>query len=117
MRKSSAIITRITCAFSGTSIPARRSTAMHVGQLVDDARQVVDPVRVGDEGVPGLALPHLFHAPVVVADVGHRVEDLFAVHLQPHPEYAVRAGVVGSEVEEHEIRIGPLSPARRILQA
>ena len=114
MRKSSDIITRITLALSGTSMPARRLHGEDVGQLVDHARQVVDAVRVGDEGMPGLALAHLFRAPVVVADVGYRIDDLLAVHLQLDAEYAVRAGMVRPEVEEHEIRVAPAASCRTL---
>ncbi len=68
----------------------------HVGQVVHHTAQVVDAVGVGDVGVPGLAFAHLFGAPVVVADVGHGVHDLFAVQLQDDAKHAVGAGVVAA---------------------
>ena len=40
--------------------------------------------------VPGLALGHLLGATVVVADVRHAVDDLFAVQLQDDAERTVR---------------------------
>ena len=50
-----------------------------IGQVVGRPGQVVHPVGVGDELVPGLAFADLFHPPVVVADVHVQPGDLFAV--------------------------------------
>ena len=55
--------------------------------------------------MPRLALAHLLGAPVVVADVRHRIDHHFAVELQGDAEHAVNAGVVGTQVEEHEVRV------------
>ena len=105
MRKSSASMTRIVLR------PVRDLDArelLHgeaVGQVVHDAAEVVDAVGVGDVGVPGLALGHLFRAAVMVADVEHAVLDLLAVELQDEADEAVRAGVLGTEVQEHEVRV------------
>ena len=84
----------------------------HVGEVVHHAAQVVDAVGVGDVGVPGLALAHLLGAAVVVADVGHGVDDLLAVQLEDDAQDAVRAGVLRPEVEEHEVGVFalPLHP-------
>ena len=43
----------------------------HVGQVVHHAAEVIDPVGIGNERVPGLTLRHLFRTAVVVADVGN----------------------------------------------
>ena len=109
MRNSSAIMTRITLTRSGTSMPASRLDRQHVGQVVHHAAQVVDAIGVGDVGVPGLALAHLFGAAVVKADVGHGIDDLLAVELQDDAQDAVGARMLGSQVEKHEI--GVLSPS------
>ena len=55
--------------------------------------------------MPGLALGHLLGAAVVVADVGHRVDDLLAVELQHHAQHAVGARVLRPDVQEHEVGV------------
>ena len=74
-----------------------------VGEIVHDPAQVVDAVRVRDEGVPGLPLPHLLRATVVEADLGQAVDDLLSVELQDDADDAVGAGMLGPHVEEHEV--------------
>ena len=69
-----------------------------VRQVVGHPGQVVHPVGVGDELVPGLALADLLHAPVVVADVGVQVDDLFPVQGHDEADEAVGAGVVRPDV-------------------
>ncbi len=76
-----------------------------VGQVVHHPTEVVDPVGVGDVAVPGLALGHLLGATVVIADLGHAVDDLFAVQLQDDAEGTVGRGVVRAQVQEHEVGI------------
>ena len=76
-----------------------------VGQVVHHAAEVVNAVGVGDIGVPGLALGHFFGAAVVIADVEHGVGDLFAVELEDEADKAVGAGVLGTEIQEHEVRV------------
>ena len=75
----------------------------HVGQVIHHPAQIVDPVGVRDEAVPGLALGHLFRAPMMVADVGHRIDDLLAIELQHDSKRAVRGGMIRAEVQEHEV--------------
>ena len=68
----------------------------HVGQVVHDPAEVVDPVGVGDVAVPALPLPHLFRCPMVVADVRHAIENFLAIQLQHEAEGTMGAGVVGT---------------------
>ena len=75
----------------------------HVRQIVHHPAQIIDAVGVGDEGVPGLALGHLFRAAMVIADVRHRVAYFLAVELQNDAEGAVRGRMIRAEVQEHEI--------------
>ena len=77
----------------------------HIGQVVHHPAQIVDPVGVRNEAVPGLALGHLLRATMVVADVGHRVDDLLAIELQHDAKRAMRGGVIGPEVQEHEVLV------------
>ena len=77
----------------------------HVRKVVHHAAQIIDAVGVGNIAVPGLALGHLLGATVVVADVGHAVDDLFTVQLQDDAEGAVGTGVVGAQVEEHVVLV------------
>ena len=46
---------------------------------------------------------------MVVADFGHRIHNHLAVKLQHDAEHAVNGGMVGSEVEEHELRVAMLA--------
>ena len=75
----------------------------HVGQVVHHPAQVIDAVGVGDVGMPGLALAHLFRAAMVKANLGHGIDDLLAVELQHDAKYAVHARMLRSQVEKHEI--------------
>ena len=67
--------------------------------------------------MPGLALAHLLGAAMVEADVGHGIDDLFAVELQHDAQHAVRARVLRAEVQEHEIGVVALAAACPILRA
>src|SRR5271156_1132723 len=53
-----------------------------IGQVIQHAAEVVHAVGVGDVGVPGLALAHLFSAAMVEANFWNNVDDLFAIELQ-----------------------------------
>ncbi len=77
----------------------------HVWHLVDAAAEVFDTVGVRDVAVPGLAFAHFLRAAVVVADVRHAVDDLFAIQLQNNTECAVSGRVVRAEVEEHKVLV------------
>ena len=77
----------------------------HVRQIVHHAAEVVDAIRVGNVGVPTLALGHFFLRAVVIADIGDRLHDHLPVHLQRDAEYAVYARVIGAQVEKHEVRV------------
>ncbi|MNJ02741.1 hypothetical protein D3C73_1628020 [compost metagenome] len=55
--------------------------------------------------MPGLTFTHLFGATMVVADVRHAVDDLFAVKLKNNTECTVRRRVVRTEVEEHKVLV------------
>src|SRR3546814_19671856 len=55
--------------------------------------------------MPGLALTHLLGTAMVVADVRHAVDDLFAVELQHDAERTMRGRMIGAEIEEHEVLV------------
>ena len=55
--------------------------------------------------MPGLTLAHLLSTTVVVADVWHAVDNLFAIKLKDNTESTVRRRVVRTEVEEHEVLV------------
>ena len=94
MRKNSHIMTRITLHAVRHLDAGELLDGEHVRQVVHHAAEIVDAVGVRDVGVPRLPLAHLLGAAVVIADVGHRVDDLFAVELQHDAEHAVRARMV-----------------------
>ena len=75
-----------------------------IRHVVHYAAEIIDPIGVGDVGVPGLPLAHLFGASVMKADLRHGVYDLFAVQLQSYAQYSVRARMLRTDVQEHEIR-------------
>ena len=75
----------------------------HVRHFVHAAAEILDAVGVRNVAVPGLTLAHLLGAAVVITDVRHAVDDLFAVQLQNDAERTVRRRVVRAEVEEHEV--------------
>ena len=55
--------------------------------------------------MPGLALSHFLGTAVVVANIRHGIDNHFPVQLQRNAKDAVHRGVVGSQVEEHKLRI------------
>ncbi len=55
--------------------------------------------------MPGLTLAHLLSTTVVVTDIRHAVDNLFAIKLKNNTECTVRRRVVWTEVEEHEVLI------------
>src|SRR3546814_3336635 len=55
--------------------------------------------------MPGLAFTHLLGTAMVVADVRHAVDDLFAVELQHDAERTMRGRMIGAEIEEHEVLV------------
>ena len=55
--------------------------------------------------MPGLALAHFLGAAMVVADVGHRIDHHLPVQLQGDAEHPVHAGVIGAQIEEHELGV------------
>ena len=79
-------------------MPAKRLYCGEIGQVVHHAAQVVDAVGVGNVGVPGLALAHLFGAAMMKADLGNGVDDLFAIELHHNAQDTVRAGMLGTQV-------------------
>ena len=54
--------------------------------------------------MPGLALAHLLGAAVMIANIGHGIDDFFAIELQNDAQNAMRARMLGPDIEEQEIR-------------
>ncbi len=82
----------------------------HIGQVVGRPGQIVHPVGVGDELVPGLAFADLFRRPMVVADLDVHVGDGFPVQTQHVADQTVGAHVVGSHIEDQVL------PAAAVLE-
>ena len=76
-----------------------------IGQIIHDPTEVIDAVGIGNIGVPGLALSHLFGTAMVVTNIRDRINENFAVQLQGYPECTMHTGMVGTEIQKHEIRI------------
>jgi hypothetical protein len=81
-------------------MPARVLHGHHIGQVVGRPGQVVHPVGVGDELVPGLPFADLFHRPMVVADLDVHVGDGFPVQAQHVADQTVGAHMVGAHIED-----------------
>ena len=77
----------------------------HVWHFVHAAAEVFDTVGIRNVAVPGLTLAHLLGTTVVIADVRHAVDNLFAVKLKDNTECTVRRRVVWTEVKEHEVLV------------
>src|SRR4029453_7532635 len=90
---------------TGRYLDARQRLHRHqVGQVVHHTAEVVHTIGVGYVGVPGLALAHFFRAAMMKADLRNRIDDLFAIELHHNAQGAVGAGMLGTDVEENEIR-------------
>ena len=84
----------------GSVQPMSFSTAMRVGDVVGERREVIQPVRVGHELVVVHVLGDLFVAAMQVADVRRGLGDDLAVHLQDEPQHAVRGRMRRPHVED-----------------
>ena len=103
----------MTCARGGTTIPASLLNGHQIGHVVHHAAQIIDPVGIGDVGMPGLPLSHLFRAAVMETDLRHRIHDFLAVKLQDDAQHSMGSGMLRSDVEEEEIlavAAGPHAP-------
>src|SRR5690606_29852832 len=83
----------------------------HVSPLAGDGREVVGAVAVGDDHLHRAPFRDLFEAAVQVADVRLERQNPLAVNTQQEPQHPVRAGVLGSHVDEELV----LGRGRRIL--
>ena len=81
----------------------------HIGQVIHHPAGVVNAVGVGDEAMPGLALGHFLRTPVVIADIRDAVDNFLTIQLQHNTEGTMGGGMVGTKVQEHELRAVPLS--------
>ena len=72
-----------------------------VAHVVDERRDVVEPVGVGDDAVVVHGLRHLLEAAVEIADLDFGVHDLLAVELGDDADDPVHGRVRGADVEEH----------------
>ena len=72
-----------------------------VGDVVRERREVIQPVRVGDELVVLHVLRDLFVAAMQIADIGRRLGDHLAIQLQDEPQNAMRRRMRRPHVEHH----------------
>ena len=72
-----------------------------VAHVVDERRDVVEPVGVGHDAVVVHRLRHLLEAAVEVADLDVDVDDLLAVELGDDSDDPVHGRMRGPDVEEH----------------
>ena len=62
----------------------------YVRHFVNAAAKIFNTVGIRNVAMPGLAFAHLLRAAVVVTDIGHAVDNLFAIELQNNTERTVR---------------------------
>ena len=77
-----------------------------VGEVVGHPGEIVHPVGIREELVPGLALADLFRGPVVVADIGVESGDGLAPEGQDKADQPVGADVVRADIQ-HVLRLLP----------
>ena len=89
-------------------LAARRQFPAHqffhrerVGDVVRKRRQIIEPIRVGNELVVLHVLGDLFVAAMEEADIGRRFGDHFAIQFEHEPQDAVRGGMRRPHVEDH----------------
>ena len=91
--------------------PGRGLDAGHAFDETDEAvvvhqgAHIVQAGRIGQESVPGPRFGHLLLDTVAVADYRFRVEDIFAVHLQQHPQHPVGAGMLRAHVQVEAVPV------------
>ena len=101
MRFHSANIVRIHCARSGTSMPARRSTAIDEPELVVERADPVVTVHQHQRLARVAVLGELLGRAMHVADHRLGARDDLAVELEHHAQHAVRRRVLRPDVEDH----------------
>jgi hypothetical protein len=85
----------------------------HVGELVPEAMGVVHAVRVRDGLLVRAVLHRLLEAAVQVPDLRREPRDPLAVEVHDEAQHAVRARVLGPDVDAHEFGLelaAPLAP-------
>ena len=80
----------------------------HVGQLVEERRQVVHPSDEGDALLPRSPLAVLLDAGVQVTDDRTARHDVLTVELEDQAEDPVGRGVLGPHVDDHGLLVDPL---------
>ncbi len=93
-RVSSAVITRMYSARSGTCRPASFSTRQRVGPVVGQRAEIIQPVRVGHRAQVGRVLADLLVVAVQVAEDRLELDHALAVEHHVHAEHAVRGGML-----------------------
>src|SRR5262249_13905302 len=76
-----------------------------VGEIIHHATQVIDAIGVRDIGMPALAFPHFLRAAMVKSYLWYGIDNLFAVELEHDAQHPVSSGMLGTDVQEHQVGI------------
>ena len=84
------------------------------GDFVGERRDVIHPVDDGDILIVVEVLAELFETAVQIANVGHGLDDGFAIEGEQEAQRRVRGRVLRAEVERPEIfLVGTVPPKRQ----
>src|SRR5512133_2109338 len=77
--------------------------SQHVGHFVEHTCQIINTIGIRYIGMPRLSLTHFFSTPVMKSYIGYNFYNIFTVELKYQPQQAMRARMLWSDIQKHEI--------------
>src|SRR5271156_2770082 len=91
-------------------LPARRHNdtrqffdRSQIREIVHHAAEIINAVGVRNVGVPRLALPHLFRAAMMKANLRYGIYNLFAIQLERYTQNAMRPRVLWTYIQKKKV--------------